>query len=117
MGTQDLAVDPARVARKHDSITKKNGPYIANGTMRTLRATYNHARKTHRKLPTDNPVNAIDWNGEKRRDTAMGAVDLKDWFVELAAIENPTRREFHLFTLLSGCRPTALKEVKTEGRR
>jgi integrase len=108
----ELAVDPARVARKHDSVTKKNGPYIANGTMRTLRAIYNHARKTHRKLPADNPVNAIDWNGEKRRDTAMGAVDLKAWFVELAAIENPIRREFHLFTLLSGCRPTALKEVK-----
>jgi hypothetical protein len=109
---QELAFEPARVARKHDSITKKNGPYIANGTMRTLRAIYNHARKTHRKLPADNPVNAIDWNGEKRRDTAMGAVDLKAWFVELAAIDNPIRREFHLFTLLSGCRPTALKEIK-----
>lgn len=109
---QELADDPARVARKHDSITKKNGPYIANGTMRTLRAIYNHARKTHRKLPADNPVNAIDWNGEKRRDTAMGAGDLKTWFVELAAIDNPTRREFHLFTLLSGCRSSALKEIK-----
>src|SRR6266436_4884268 len=25
---------------------------------------------------------------------------------------NPIRREFHLFTLLSGCRPAALKEVE-----
>ena len=84
------------------------------GSMRTLRAIYNHARKTHRELPTCNPVDAIDWNGEKRRDTAMGVTDLKVWVVQLASMDNPIRREFHLFTLLSGCRPAALKEVKPE---
>jgi integrase len=111
---KDLADDPAQVAKKHDAITRDNGPYIANGSMRTLRAIYNHARRTNRELPADNPVNAIDWNGEKRRDTAMGATDLKGWFVQLASMDNPIRREFHLFTLLSGCRPAALKEVKPE---
>lgn len=111
---KDLADDPAQVAKKHDAITRDNGPYIANGSMRTLRAIYNHARKTNRELPADNPVNAIDWNGEKRRDTAMGATDLEGWFVQLASMDNPIRREFHLFTLLSGCRPAALKEVKPE---
>jgi integrase len=80
--------------------------------MRTLRAIYNHARKAHKSLPADNPVNAVDWNGEKRRDTGMGASDLKGWFAELAALDNPIRREFHLFTLLSGCRPTALQEIQ-----
>jgi hypothetical protein len=80
--------------------------------MRTLRAIYNHARKTNRELPAENPVNAIDWNGEERRDTAMGISDIKGWFIELAAIDNPIRREFHLFTLLSSCRPAALKEVE-----
>ena len=109
---EDLAQDPACVAKKHDDVTQENGPYIANGSMRTLRAIYNHARKTNRELPADNPVNAIDWNGEKRRDTAMGISDIRGWFVQLAAIDNPIRREFHLFTLLSGCRPAALKELK-----
>jgi len=80
--------------------------------MRTLLAIYNHARKTNRELPAENPVNAIDWNGEERRDTAMGISDIKGWFIELAAIDNPIRREFHLFTLLSGCRPAALKGVE-----
>ncbi len=42
----------------------------------------------------------------------MGISDIKGWFFELAAIDNPIRREFHLFTLLSGCRPAALKEVE-----
>lgn len=108
----ELGADPAKVANKHDDVTKENGPYIANGSMRTLRAVYNHARKTNKSLPADNPVNAIDWNGEKRRDTGMGTSDLKGWFAELAALDNPIRREFHLFTLLSGCRPTALQEIK-----
>lgn len=109
---QELGSDPARVVTRHDEITKENGPYIANGSMRTLRAIYNHARKAHKSLPADNPVNAIDWHTEKRRDTGMGAGDLKSWFAELAALDNPIRREFHLFTLLSGCRSTALQEIK-----
>lgn len=110
----DIADDPSRVAKKHDDISRENGPYIANGSMRTLRAIYNHARKTNRALPADNPVTAIDWNGEKRRNTAMGVGDLKVWFAELAALDNPIRREFHLFTLLSACRPAALKEVRPQ---
>lgn len=108
----DLGNNPAKVAAKHDAVTTANGPYIANGCMRTLRAVYNHARKTNRELPADNPVGSIDWNGEKRRNTGMGLADLKAWFIELAAIDNPIRREFHLFTLLSACRPAALKEAK-----
>jgi integrase len=109
---QELGVDPAKVVTKHDEITTENGPYIANGRMRTLRAIYNHARRANKSLPADNPVNAIDWNGEKRRDTGMGTSDLKGWFAELAALDNPIRREFHLLTLLSGCRPTALQEIQ-----
>ena len=108
----DLADQPLLVASKHDAVSRDNGPYIANGSMRTLRAIYNHARKTHRYLPPDNPVGAIDWNGETRRDSALGLADVPAWFAEVAALENPIRREFHLFTLLSGCRPAALKTIQ-----
>ena len=59
---QELGLDPAKVVTKHDDITKENGPYIANGSMRTLRAIYNYARKSNKSLPADNPVSAIDWN-------------------------------------------------------
>lgn len=109
-----LATDPARVAKKHDEVTRENGPYMANGSMRTLRAIYNHARKTNRSLPSDNPADAVDWNVEERRNTGMGSADLKGWFAQLAALDNPVRREFHLFTLLCGSRPTALQEAKPE---
>jgi integrase len=109
---RELGADPARIARRHDDISNENGSYIANGAMRTLRAIYNHARKTNKKLPPDNPADAVDWNLEKRRDTGMGIGDLKTWLSELAALDNPVRREFHLFTLLSGSRPAALQEIK-----
>lgn len=109
---QILADAPAKVIARHDEITKEHGPYIANGSMRTLRAVYNHARKAHRHLPTDNPASAVDWNSELRRSTAMGIHDLPGWFQQVAALPNPMRREFHLFSLLSGSRPTALMEAK-----
>ncbi len=106
--------DPALVKARHDTITSANGPYIANHAMRTLRAIYNHARKTARILPIKNPVSAVDWNVEKRRDTAMGMSDLPDWFAQLSGLDNPMRREFHLFLLLTGSRPDVIKRSRRE---
>jgi len=109
-----LGNDPSMVAQRHEKITAENGPYIANGCMRSLRAIYNHARKTARSLPAENPVIAVDWNAEKRRNTALGLPELASWVNELRALENLIRREFHLFLLLSGSRPDALKRAKVE---
>jgi integrase len=111
---RELGESPALVADRHDQITTNNGPYRANGSMRTLRAIYKHARRTHRQLPVDNPVDAVDWNKEERRNTAMGVTDLPSWFSQLATLHNPIRREFHLLVLLSGCRPTAMRTVRFE---
>ena len=109
-----LGRQPKLVVERHDKITKQNGPYIANGSMRSLRAIYNHARKSNTDLPPINPVVAIDWNKEGRRNTGMGAGDIVRWLEELRSMDNPLRREFHFFTLLSGSRPTALKNVHLE---
>lgn len=106
--------DPGLLKQRHDQLTIDNGPYIANGTMRSFRAIYNHARKTARGLPAENPVLAVDWNPEKRRDTGMGLADLAAWYKELEALDNPLRREFHLFLLLSGSRPDPIKRAKRE---
>ena len=108
----ELGARPALVAERHDLITRRHGPYIANGTMRTFRAIYNHARRTHRELPPGNPADGVDWNQERRRNSAMGLNDLPLWFAELAVLGNPVRREFHLLTLLSGCRPAALRAAR-----
>jgi integrase len=109
-----LANEPDMVARRHDLLTATRGRYAANGGMRTLRAIYNHARKKDRGLPAGNPVDAVDWHREARRNTGMGPRQLPRWFDELYMLDNVLRREFHLFTLLSGCRPGALKRVEIE---
>ena len=109
-----LGNDPSLVRDRHDELSRECGTYIANGCMRTLRAIYNHARKSARGLPAENPVFAVDWNPEHRRDTGMGLQDLPRWFSQLREIENPVRRELHLFLLLSGSRPEVIKQAKPE---
>jgi integrase len=109
-----LGRQPQLVAERHDTISKEHGPYIANSAMRSLRAVYNHARKTNTDLPSANPTLAVDWNPEKRRNTGMGTADLPGWFEELRVFENLIRREFHLLLLLSGSRTTALKRARID---
>ena len=106
--------EPRLLADRHDKISADNGPSIANGAMRSFRAVYTHPRKTCRALPAENPAQAVDWNPEERKDTAMGVADLPAWFEQLAVIPNPIRREFQLLMLLSGSRPEALKHVRVE---
>ncbi len=108
-----LGRNPQIVTERHDKVTKQIGPYAANGCMRTLRAVYNHAARSHLDLPR-NPVLAVDWNVEERRDTGMGEAELPAWFGQLSGIANPVRREFHLLLLLSGSRPDALKKARLE---
>ena len=109
-----LGENPILVAERHDKLTEISGPSAANGAMRTLRAIYNHARKSHRDLPPENPTLAVDWNSEKRRNTAMGVEDLPIWFAQARLMRHPVRREFHLLCLLSGSRPGALLEARIE---
>ncbi|HEY3949154.1 integrase arm-type DNA-binding domain-containing protein [Phenylobacterium sp.] len=111
---RELGEAPELVVQRHDALTASSGPYAANGCMRTLRAIYNHARRSVRGLPPENPAAAVDWNEELRRDAAMGGPDLAAWIAQAGRLANPIRREFHLFVLLSGSRPTALKAAKLE---
>ena len=53
-------------------------------------------------------------NREERRQTALTYDELPKWFEQLWNLDNGVRREFHLLLLLTGSRPTALKEAKWE---
>jgi hypothetical protein len=109
-----LGKAPDLIKAKHDALTINSGPYQANACMRTFRAVYNHARKTARSLPAENPVYAVDWNPEKRRNSALGPRSLRQWFEQVRNINNPVRRELHLFLLLSGSRPDPIKKAKLD---
>lgn len=109
-----LSRDALLVAARHDELTKKPGPVPANQAMRTLRAIYNHARKSDRDLPAENPVSAVTFNQERRRDTGMSVEELPEWWDQLQRLENPIRREFHLLCLLTASRPDALCRARWE---
>ncbi len=109
-----LGKNPGKVRAFHSALTDKAGPYMANACMRSLRAIYNHARKSARGLPPENPVFAVDWNPESRRESGMGIDDLSGWFDQLRVLDNPLRRELHLLLLLSGSRPGAIKSAKID---
>lgn len=106
----DLAREPRRVAEMHATITQNSGPAMANGVMRSLRALYGYGRRqVPGQLPQDCPTAAITFHPQRRRNTALSLDELATWHEQLQALTNPIRREFHLLTLLSGCRPGALK--------
>jgi hypothetical protein len=109
--TQLASITPEEAAALHARITKENGLYRANQAMRTLRAVYNHAKlKVDRALPQIHVAMLVGWNAEKWRNTGVGLGRLPAWGRQLAALENPVRREFHLLCLLSGSRPEALSK-------
>jgi integrase len=113
LDTQLVFITPEKVAALHTHVTRKNGASRANGAMRTLRAVYNYAkRKVDRALPQLDVTMLVEWNAEKRRKTGMGLGRLPAWGRQLAALENPVRREFHLMSLLSGSRPDALSKAE-----
>jgi integrase len=109
----DLGRDRRRVVARHDEITSEAGPYAANHAMRALRAVYNEAMRVDPDLPP-NPVRAVTFNTERRRDTGMGPDDLPAWWAQLQELGNPIRRELHLMTLLTGSRPEALRTARWE---
>jgi hypothetical protein len=106
-----VSITPERAAALHTRATRKHGPYRANGAMPTLPAVYNYAKlKVDRALPQIDVTMLVEWNAEKRRYTGMGLGRLPAWGRQLAALENPVRREFHLLCLFSGSRPDALSK-------
>ena len=112
---RELTENMGLVAERHDKLTCERGATTANHAMRTLRAVYRYARKRlDRSLPAEHPATAVDFNPERRRNTGMGMDDLEAWGKQLQRLSNPVRREFHLFTLLSGSRPGALTCAKWE---
>jgi integrase len=108
-----FADKPHLIEERHHQITRENGPYAANGWGRTFRRLYRYAQaKLDRTLPLVQWSQVITWNAEKRDHSGMDESELGGWFVQLHALKNAVRREFHLFTLLSGSRPDALSKAR-----
>jgi len=108
------------VTKEHATITERarkprakqkyaSGKYAANGAMRLARAVWNFAKNELETpgLPELNPFRSGKlFHKEKPRKTGMAPEDLPGWWKQVVALDNPIRREMHLFTLLSGLRKT-----------
>lgn len=108
----DIGSRPAEVARLHDRLTRKHGPYSANRSMSLLRAVYRHARRVDARLPEDPVGRAVTFNREKRRNYGMTADQIAEWWARVEALPNPARRAFHKVSLLTGARPGSVAALR-----
>ncbi len=101
---------------RHKTITDRHGPYPANHAMRSVRAAYNFALRVvddPDALP-DNPVRAVTFNRERRREAVIMPEDLPDWWARVQALKNLLRREMHALGILSGLRPGTLVSIERD---
>jgi integrase len=106
-------LDREMVRSLHEKITKKNGPYGANGAMRALKAVYNDAARTQDLPP--NPVSrAVRMNKEAPRKWALDAAGLKQAWRCLDAMEDQVRAACWTVMLLTGLRSHDARSMRWE---
>ncbi|SFJ53176.1 integrase family protein [Bradyrhizobium sp. Gha] len=96
-----VSITRAAARERHTKIGENSGTYMANGTMRVLRAIWRRARREHPELPEPPTVN-VDFYAEKNRTTVI--TDWPAWWAGIQQIENPVRRDFYIWLAFTGCR-------------
>jgi integrase len=87
--------------RRHTEIGESSGTYMANGTMRVLRAIWRRVRRQHPELPEPPTLN-VDFYPETSRTAVIA--DWQAWWDGILKIANPVRRDFYIWLAFSGCR-------------
>ncbi|SHH71663.1 tyrosine-type recombinase/integrase [Cognatishimia maritima] len=106
-------IDREVVRSLHERLTKKSGPYAANGAMRVLKLLLNDVARTHDLGP--NPVSrGVRMNKEKARDWAVGPKEMAELWRRLDEMDHPLRRACWLLMLTTGLRSTNARSVKWE---
>lgn len=109
----ELGVNRIAVRERHVLLSNKHGLATADGVMRVFRALYNRALREFPELPS-NPASNIDFHGIRHRKVNVSGIDFKAWGKAVLMLENPIRRDLHLFMLLTGMRRSATCEVCIE---
>lgn len=109
-------VTRSMVRAKHQEISEKHGKVVANQTMRNFRAAYNLALRIidDPDMLPDNPVKAVTFNKERRKNAVILPDDLSDWWGHIQTLQNPLRRAMHELGLYSGLRPGTLVSLRRE---
>ena len=104
------------VRARHQLLSDTRGKVTANHVMRDLRAAYNLALRVIDNpdhLP-DNPVKAVTFNKERRKNAVIHPDDLATWWKNIQALPNPLRRAMHELGLYSGLRPGTLVSLRRD---
>jgi len=85
---------------------RTNGPGIADGVMKTLRALLNHAIDEHPEIISINPVSKLKkrWNKLKPRETYLRQDQLYSWLQAVNASQNNAVRDVLHLILFTGLR-------------
>ena len=104
------------VRAKHKELSETRGKVTANHMMRDFRAAYNLALRIvdNPDLLPDNPVKAVTFNKERRKNAVIHPDDLPAWWEKIQALPNPLRRTMHEFGLYSGLRPGTLVALRRD---
>jgi len=99
--------------RKRTKIAK--GHSAANGTIRALRAIWNHAKVIYSDLP-DNPVKLTkgEWYPEPRREGVVKVSDLYEFYDATLNLENPIQRDCIQLILFTGLRSSEARALAWE---
>jgi integrase len=87
--------------KRHAKIGKENGQYMANGSMRVLRAIWRRVRRQYPELP-EPPTANVDFFVETGRTAVI--TNWPAWWEGIQQIANPVRRDFYIWLALSGSR-------------
>lgn len=109
----ELGADRAAIRERHAQMTARHGVATADGVMRVLRAVYNRGLREHPDLPS-NPTANVDFHGVQRRRVDAAEDRLRAWGRAVVALDNPVRRDLHLFMILTGMRRTAACDAQLE---
>jgi hypothetical protein len=96
-----VAITREVCSKRHTEIGKNNGTYMANGTMRVLRAIWRRTRRQHPELP-EPPTMNVDFYPEQGRTAVI--TDWVAWWKGVQQIVSPVRRDFYIWLAFSGCR-------------
>lgn len=98
--------------RKRKRVEGQGRP-TADSVMVAFRAVYNRALRAHPELPVCPTIN-VDLFRAKREKKELPLSRLHEWHKHVAALDNPIRRDYLLFTLHTGLRRKSATEVQLE---
>ena len=101
------SINGTMILSKHSEIGARS-PARADGTMRVIRAVFNHVIQMHDDVVSKNPVKKLSavaaWYNVKRKETYIKPSDIKAWMSGALRLGYDTSTDFLLVMLFQGSR-------------